>query len=159
MFLVRGELVHRYPGVVAHAVRQAGSDAGIPLFEAGGPVKTLFHVHLAPNVLLVGFQLTTAQVTAPGPAWWFTLSENPTEPRFGLDPSRAGGISRDNLIWDDFGVSRPGQFLDATTHTGVAFGDCAWGASSSQVASLLFQLPARAAFLATKMVDGATLHG
>ena len=158
VFLVRGELVRRYPGVVAHAVRQAGEDAGIPLFETGGPVTTLFHVHLAPNVLLVGFQLTLPQVRAPGAAWWFTLSENPTEPRFGLDPSRTGVISRDNLIWDDFAVSRPGQFLDATRGTAIVFGDSTWGASSAQVASLLFQLPARAAFRATKMVDGATLH-
>lgn len=159
VFLVRGELVRRYPGVVAHAVRQAGSDAGIPLFEAAGPVRTLFHAHLAPNVLLVGFSLTPAQVTAAGPAWWFTLSENPSEPRFGLDPSRPGGVSRDNLIWADFGVTRAGQFLDATRHTGLHFGDAAWGASSAQVASLLFQLPARAAFRATTMVDGAMLHG
>ena len=52
-------------------------------------MRTLFHVHLPPNVLLVGFDLdASAVIDAPGETWWFTLSENPTEPRFGLDPSR-----------------------------------------------------------------------
>ena len=158
VFLIRGELVRRYPGVVAHAVTQAGSQAGIPLFETGAAAPTLFHVHLAPNVLLAGFDLSAQAVTGPGPVWWFTLSENPTEPRFGLDPSRTGPMTPDNLTWADLGVLLPGQFLDATTHTDVTFGDSTWGASSAQVASLLFQLPARAAFLGTSMVQATMPH-
>jgi hypothetical protein len=155
VFLVRGDLIRRYPGVVAHAAGEASSDRGIPVFEAGSPVKTLFHIHLPPNVLLVGFALTRARITTPGEKWWFTLSENPTEPRFGLDPSRDGAISRDNLVWTDFGVDAPGKFLDATRHTNLAFDGATWGASSAANAYLLFQLPARAAFQATKMVAGA----
>lgn len=152
VFLVRGDLVRRYPGVVAHAVPALGLDAqGVPYFAAGSPVRTLFHVHLPPNVLLVGFAMTRAQIDD---TWWFTLSENPTEPRFGLDPSRDDpNPTRDSLIWADFGVQRPGQFLDATRNTAIAFDQSQWGASSASVAYLLFQLPARAAFLATTMVD------
>ena len=120
MFLVRGDLIRRYPGVVAHAVREADAataSTGHPDLRAGrtSPIETLFHVLLPPNVLLVGFDLTRARIDTPGETWWFTLSENPTEPRFGLDPSRDRPAStRDNLIWDDFGVAQPGQFLDAT---------------------------------------------
>lgn len=156
VFLVRGDLIRRYPGVVAHAAREADSDRGMPIFEATSPVRTLFHVHLPPNVLLVGFALTTARIATLGEKWWFTLSENPTEPRFGLDPSREGGISRDNLTWADFGVSRAGLFLDATSHTNLIFDGARWGASSAANAYLLFQLPARAAFSAARMVAGAT---
>jgi hypothetical protein len=155
VFLVRGDLVRRYPGVVAHAALEASLEGGIPVFAATSPIRTLFHVFLPPNVLLVGFAMTRARIDTPGEKWWFTLSENPTEPRFGLDPSREGGQTRDNLIWDDFGVSRPGQFLDATQHTGLEFDDARWGDSSASVAYLLFQLPARAAFLAKTMVAGA----
>lgn len=157
VFLVRGDLVRRYPGVVAHAALEQSADAnGIPIFAAASPVRTLFHVFLPPNVLLVGFAMTRARVDQPGEKWWFTLSENPTEPRFGLDPSRrAPGPSRDDLIWDDFGVARPGQFLDATRHTDLVFDTVQWGASSASVAYLLFQLPARAAFLARAMVQKA----
>ena len=176
VFLVRGDLIRRYPGVVAHAVRQA-QDAGgllfddqrIPLFEPGSdisPKKTLFHIQLAPNVLLVGFALTEAEIRNPAATWWFTLSENPTEPRFGLDVSRQNSPppgpppSRDDLVWGDFAVAE-GAFLDASAARPIQFTDAAtgdasrWGASSAEVATLLFQLPARAAFKATKMLDGA----
>ena len=155
VFLVRGDLIRRYPGAVAHAAREAASDRGIPVFEADSPVKTLFHIFLPPNVLLAGFALTRPRIATPGEKWWFTLSENPTEPRFGLDPSRDQPITRDNLVWSDFGVDVPGQFLDANKHTELPFGGPKWGSSSAANAYLLFQLPARAAFQATKMVAGA----
>lgn len=155
VFLVRGDLIRRYPGVIAHAAREAASDRGIPVFEADSPVKTLFHIFLPPNVLLVGFALTRPRIATPGEKWWFTLSENPTEPRFGLDPSRNEPIARDSLVWSDFGVDLPGKFLDATQHTNLSFDGAKWGSSSAANAYLLFQLPARAAFQATKMVAGA----
>jgi hypothetical protein len=154
VFLVRGDLIRRYPGVVAHAALEAGRDGPVPTFAADSPVKTLFHNHLAPNVLLVGFSLTQARIRTPGETWWFTLSENPTEPRFGLDPSRVGARTRDQLVWSDFGAP-PGGFLDAATHTDIAFDASKWGASSAQIAYLLFQLPARAAFNALKMLGEA----
>ena len=158
VFLVRAELVRRYPGAVAHAARQVKLDPnGIPLFEATSPVKTLFHILLAPNVLLVGFALTKARIGNPGETWWFTLSENPTEPRFGLDaePDPNVGMSRDNLAWEHFGVPL-GGFLQAAPIPGIAFDGSTWGESSASNAYLLFQLPARAAFSAAKMVAGAT---
>jgi hypothetical protein len=157
VFLVRGDLVRRYPGVVAHAAREAAVDpeTRTPVLEATPPVETLFHAFLAPNVLLVGFDMDAARVRRAGETWWFALSENPSEPRFGLDPSRDGPMTRDELVWTDFGVTSPGQFLDATTHTHLAFGDNRWGGSSAQVAALLFQLPARALFNGRRMLDGA----
>jgi hypothetical protein len=174
VFLVRGNLVRRYPGVVAHVVRQARdgaghllTDNGVPLFEPASettPRKALFHIYLAPNVLLAGFDMMRADLDVPGETWWFTLSENPTEPRFGLDDSREGPISRDDLTFDDFGVA-PGAFLDATqAHALVDFTEppsnpppdrSRWGIDSAQTAYLLFQLPARAAFRAKNMVAGA----
>ncbi len=178
VFLVRGDLVRRYPGVVAHVVRQGTDDAGqlltdngVPLFEAGSPLtprKTLFHIHLTPNVLLAGFDMRREDLDTPGETWWFTLSENPSEPRFGLDDSRPGAISRDNLTFSDFGVM-PGQFLDATVpRPAVDFTEppsnppadrSQWGTTSAQMAYLLFQLPARAAFLAKRMTQQAVPHG
>lgn len=177
VFLVRGDLIRRYPGVVAHLVRQgtdsAGnllSDKGVPLFETGteiSPRKTLFHVHLTPNVLLAGFDMRRKDLDTAEETWWFTLSENPTEPRFGLDVSRTGLISRDNLAFTDFGVM-PGSFLDATLpYPAVDFKEpltnpppdrSCWGGSSAQMAYLLFQLPARAAFLAIRMAGKEVPH-
>lgn len=155
VLLVRGDLIRRYPGAVAHAAREADRKDGIPIFEADSPIKTLFHVHLPPNLLLAGFDMTRDRIDTQGEVWWFTLSENPTEPRFGLDASRTGLMSRDNLVWSDFDVAS-GGFLTAGAHNDIAFDGSQWGASSAQVAYLLFQLPARAAFLGKKMVAGAT---
>ena len=61
VFLVRGDLSAATPGVVAHAVRRrptAARDrpASRSSTARDSPVKTLFHVHLPPNVLLVGFE-------------------------------------------------------------------------------------------------------
>jgi hypothetical protein len=156
VMLVRGELIRRYPGVVAHAARQARLDDGVPVFEdeRDSPAHTIFQVILPPNLLLAAFSLTKERATQAGETWWFTLSENPTEPRFGLDPPPAAGKGRDDLTWDDFGV-KPGQFLSAGRGGAIVFDDSRWGASSAQMAYLLFQLPARAAFLATKMIEGA----
>lgn len=158
VFLVRAEVVRRYPGVVAHAARQASVDAeGIPTFEADSPARSLFHILLAPNVLLAGFALTKEHVlTTPTETWWFTLSENPTEPRFGLDeePVPNETPSRDDLAWVHLGVA-PGGFLSAAPQPAIAFDGSAWGESSASIAYLLFQLPARAAFSAVKMIDGS----
>ncbi len=156
VFLVRAELIRRYPGAVAHAARQVSLDEhGIPLFEATSPARTLFHILLAPNVLLAGFSLTKARIGNPGETWWFTLSENPTEPRFGLDAAAdPEGVGRDNLAWPQFGVP-VGGFLSAAP-LGISFDGSTWGDSSASNAYLLFQLPARAAFSAAKMVAGAT---
>ncbi len=157
VFLVRAELVRRYPGLVAHAALQASLDAdGIPLFTAASPVQTLFHVLLPPNVLLVGFSLTREAIQAPGQTWWFTLSENPTEPRFGLDdqPVPDQVLTRDGLAWQHFGVL-PGGFLAAGRGPAGSFDGSVWGESSASNAYLLFQLPARAAFSALKMIAGA----
>ena len=173
VLLVRGDLIRRYPGVVAHAVRQAqgpdgafSDDAGVPLFEAASPthpVKTLFRIVLPPNILLVGFDLERDQVQTELVRWWFTLAENPTEPRFGLDPALSDPppvpLGRDDLIWADFGVAL-GGFLNAADGRNIAFPDqrnveCRWGRSSAEVAMLLFQLPGRAAYNGVKMLAGA----
>ena len=91
------------------------------------------------------------------------LSGQPKEALKPLKDRKFTPIDRDNLIWQDFGVAAPGQFLDATQHTEIHFDgpsssppveDSRWGASSAQVAHLLFQLPARAAFLGRRMVAG-----
>jgi hypothetical protein len=159
VMLVRGELVHRYPGVIGHAVRQAGKDqqTGLPLFEAGDGATVLFRVHLAPNILLIAFDLlpNTIKQEDPSQPWWFLLAENPTEPRFGLDDvAAAGQDARNNLTWAQLLGGLPqGQqrFLRATTPNLVVDG-VPWGSDAAAVAHLLFQLPARAAFLGTRML-------
>ncbi len=128
--------------------------------------EALFHIQLPPNILLVGFQLTEADIRNPGRDVVVHALGEPDGaalragrgPRVPPPPPAA---KRDDLTWDDFGVAF-GAFLDVTTHAGIQFVGSArrhvpWGATSAEVAALLFQLPARAAFLGETMRHGEPL--
>jgi len=185
VFLVRGELIRRYPDAIALAVRQeAVNDAdNHPTFSTT-QAELLFHAPLSPNITLVGFDLTTAQVeeaAKPEPdgspakhPWWFILAEHPTAPRFGLDISAAeqagaaldapATLVRDELAWG-FLPHRLGEhpwdgFLDATRAAVVreASGEPAtatWADHAGTVAHLLLQDPIRAAFSADDLIQHA----
>lgn len=97
--MVRGELLRRYPDAIVLAMLASDQDAdGVPMFEAGQVAPILFHGHLDPDIVLVGFNLTTEAIRAaavsPGdgttPGWWFVVAEHPTAPRFGV-PAGAPG--------------------------------------------------------------------
>jgi hypothetical protein len=91
VFVVRGELVRRYPDLIAMAIRAGGTDAqGRPVFvdPASDPTavaRLRFQAVLPPDILLCGFALTEADLV-PG-RWWFVLAEHPAAPRFGA-PTR-----------------------------------------------------------------------
>ncbi|MFT3877526.1 MAG: hypothetical protein QM708_14065 [Propioniciclava sp.] len=109
VFVVRGELVRRFPHLLANVARSTNPD--YPVEYASQPVRTLFRLTLSPDILLVGVDLTDAQVTAsdnlspmpPQDAHWLTLAEHVGAPRFGLDeePEKPIGnpVQRDALSW------------------------------------------------------------
>ncbi|MFF7725516.1 hypothetical protein [Streptomyces sp. NPDC008001] len=162
VLLVRGELVRRFPNLLAHAVQQTdGADP--PQNFALTPATTLFRLNLDPDLLLVGFQETAADMTAPATgvgAWWFTLSEHVGQPRFGLDKGLGEGpdegtahpagtlVKRDDLRWGD--LAYDGQMLRATTP--LVDLQPPFRADAAYIAWLLFQQPARAAFSAADMI-------
>jgi hypothetical protein len=174
VLLVRGELIRRYPGLIAHAVLQADFQGGRPIFS-GNPARTLFQINLAPNLLLVGFDVKADDVIAADPQpevpldparhpWWFTLAENPTEPRFGLDdgPHDPGHL-RDDLTWDDL-LPAGQRFLRPAPPMAIHDGPpppppspaaVTWGGDAAAVAHILYQPPSRAAFRAAAMVKKA----
>jgi hypothetical protein len=113
VLLVRGELIRRYPDAIVLAMFAGDQDTqGRPIFEDPSKVvpptlKVLapidFHGHLDPDMVLVGFDLTVAEIqqgvvpTTSGtkPGWWFVIAEHPTAPRFGAvdwDGSAAAGL-------------------------------------------------------------------
>ena len=156
VLLVRGELVHRYPGLLAHLHQEANrTPDGIPVFMATPPAPVLFRIFIEPTMLLVGFDVSAGQVKHPDQ--WFTLSENPTEPRFGLsdnDGQPTDLSSRDDLAWADFDTAN-GAFLRAAQPVLPVVDSARWGTHSAAAAHLLFQLPARAAYAAQTMIEGA----
>jgi hypothetical protein len=160
VYVVRGELVRRYPQLHAQVVRQ--TSAATPIRYAAIPVPTLFQATVGPDVLLIGVDLTDRDVLTgpdqPGAAlpgvpppgsFWLTLSEHVGEPRFGLDEQQSAGARRDDLAWGDWplaGAHLPiGRAPDLRPAPGGAL-------SSAVVAWLLFQLPARAGFRARRLM-------
>ncbi|MEP6618806.1 MAG: hypothetical protein ABJE47_05810 [bacterium] len=88
VLVVRGELVKRYPDLMAMGLHSIPPVVGHPTFidpeSPFGPAiaPVLFHAFLAPDILLIGFDLTEADLVPD--RWWFVLAEHPTAPRFGL---------------------------------------------------------------------------
>ena len=163
VLLVRGELIRRYPDAIVLAMR-AHDFSKPPVFpdpiaEPSSAATILFHDHLDPDIVLVGFDLTAAQVTAE--PWWFIIAEHPTAPRFGLREAdvKPGQPTRDSVAWGDLAL-RLG-FLDAAQGKAVAkaASDPAsdppttqFGADAASNARVLLRDPVRAAFAGKDMI-------
>jgi hypothetical protein len=173
VLLVKGDLIRRYPDAMVTAMLAHDQDGhGLPQFSdpSQSPetmATMLFHGHLAPDMVLVGFDLTVDQIkaaTIPDPAgpprspgWWFLISEHPTAPRFGLkEPPSAPVLTRDSLTWADF--PSPLGFLDATSTKAVPEADqpgsvvTTFGRDAASCAHLLLRDPVRAAFEAMTLL-------
>jgi hypothetical protein len=123
----------------------------------------LFQDHLSPDMVIVGFDLTTEQVRDEG--WWFLIAEHPGAPRFGLaSPPVQASPTRETLAWgnlpmrlDPAGTAAAG-FLNATapadiTDSDAAGGSSHWGGDSATTAHVLLIDPFRAAFEGIKMLE------
>ncbi|WP_433684663.1 hypothetical protein [Nocardia sp. CA-119907] len=163
VLLVRGELIRRYPDVLAHAVTQPVTEDP-PKSFARTPAPSLFRLRLAPDLLLVGFDLRATDVATPAAgkagAWWFTLSEHVGEPRFGLDEVDSPAdrnppgsvVARDELQWGDL-PQLDGGFLSTAAPLVTLAGNIPYRADSAFLGWLLFQQPARVAFAAAEMME------
>jgi hypothetical protein len=175
VLVIRGELFRRYPDAWIVAARAGPRGAQQPPqfqdpSEPGSYARVVFQLPVQPDYLLVGLDLTKAQVTSED--WWFLLCEHPTAPRFGLDivppgNARAAGLTpREALDWNDLtdgipgsGRLRLGRFLSPQLRslkvtdprsTPATFD---WNASSGSIARTLLQNPVRAAFHARRMLS------
>lgn len=161
VFVVRGELVRRFPHMLA-AVVPAKTAGGSPEYERR-PERTLFRLALTPDLLLVGVDLTDDRVravdagalSAPG-SFWFTLAEHVGAPRFGLDeetdPTEPPGaiIVRDDLAWAHW--AHPGKHLRARIPSQLAV-EPGERVSSALFAWALFQKPARFGIRVRTLLD------
>ncbi|KAF2413894.1 hypothetical protein B1729_07475 [Microbacterium sp. B35-04] len=160
VFVVRGELVRRFPNVLANVA--ASTNADYPVGYVSRPVPSLFRLALAPNLLLVAVDLTAVAAVAadagppepPTGAFWFTLAEHVGAPRFGLDetatPAGAPTPKRDDLAWDRW-LPSGGRHLPATVPATTDAPDVP--ETSAKVAWALFQKPARVGFRVRTLVD------
>jgi hypothetical protein len=110
VLLVRGELLRRYPNTVIFAGKaKAGTDGdnGRVLDETDERFP-IFRGTLSPDITFFGFNLSVDDARGGTDAaplgYFFVFTEQPTEPRFGLEPDSAGPVTKwEDLAWTSFG--------------------------------------------------------
>jgi hypothetical protein len=163
VLLVRSELVRRYPTVVVAAVPGTWNDDGAraPVKDATRMVLPAFRGRIGADVLYAGFTSPSIvdAIGKPAPAggapgWYFLFSENPGDPRFGLDP--AGGATpptRATLSWSHLTLAPDARYATVPSLPTVQDAFFTPGtATAASVASLVRQRPFRAFLHASLLV-------
>jgi hypothetical protein len=92
VFIIRGELVRRYPRVVAFA-QKGGVDGG-RFFPSGDRQYPTFRANCRDDLLALGFAIQESDAAH----WFFGLEEQLTEPRFALSaPSASSHVHVNDL--------------------------------------------------------------
>ena len=163
VLVVRSELVRRYPSVLVAAVPAVWDVNGnrVPV-QSNPPQMVLpaFRGHIGADVLYAGFSqpsLTDAigTTTPTGPAgWFFLLSENPGDPRFGLDPGVGGTPpTRATLSWGHLSPPPTTPYVPIGSFPNVPdAGFTAANATAATVARLVRQRPFRAFLHASLLI-------
>jgi len=86
VLVIRGDLLRRYPGTIVFA---APDDDGHADFASPEVKQPIFGGALGDEYRFLGFALDADR--ARDENWWFVFAEQPTEPRFGLDPPDVEG--------------------------------------------------------------------
>jgi len=108
VLLVRGELFKRYPNAIVYAAR-AKVVGDKRVMDDSDERYPIFRGTLGPDITFVGFNLSKADAkggTAAAPqGFFFVFQQQPTEPRFGLEPVEdATPIAHwADLAWTNFG--------------------------------------------------------
>ncbi|HHG85131.1 MAG TPA: hypothetical protein ENJ82_10340 [Bacteroidetes bacterium] len=152
VLVIRGELLRKYPNTVIYA---AMVDPNTHVIS--GQSYPVFTAKVDPDIVLLGFALDEAVITAPDSNWYFMLQERPGEPRFGLDvaPDELGTppTSFNELSWGDVGLSAGHLDLDhADGRTEIAGQVATWGNTAADMAHIFYQDPVRIAIHAPDLV-------
>jgi len=169
VLLVRGDLFSRFPRAMVYAVEAVWSADGTRREIGTNEQYPMFRATQAPDITMLGFQLTETQVRGADSAansghagWHFILQEQPTEPRFGLDvPTSFGGTPqhwRDatwgHLATDQAALERLRYVPIDGLLKDVALDGVAWGRNSAQMAAITRQRPFRVAVHARTWLSG-----
>jgi hypothetical protein len=111
VLLVRGELFKRYPSAIVYAGKAKRDNKGNRVLDEIDERYPLFRGTLSPDMTFLGFNLTAADArggTAASPdGFFFVFQEQPSEPRFGLEPNDdvTPVPHWADLAWTNFAVS------------------------------------------------------
>ena len=161
VLVVRSELVRRYPSVLVAAVPAEWKDGNrSPVQNPPRMVLPAFRGHIGADVLYAGFSQPSVTdaigtTTPTGPAgWFFLLSENPGDPRFGLDPGV--GVSpptRATLSWGHLSPAPTTPYAPIGSFPNVL--DAGFNgatATAASIATLVRQRPFRAFLHASLLI-------
>jgi hypothetical protein len=108
VLLIRGELLKRYPTAIIYAgkAKKVGTERVLDETDERYPI---FGGFLPNDVYFLGFNLSVEDArggTAASPdGFFFVFQEQPSEPRFGLEPLELAGSTTSwaDLAWTNFG--------------------------------------------------------
>jgi hypothetical protein len=116
VLLIRGELLKRYPNAIIYAgkAKKVASTAADPNGRVLDPTDErypIFRGTLKDDMTFLGFNLSVADAYGGTPAspegFFFVFQQQPSEPRFGLEPSEAAPTTTHwaDLAWTNFELS------------------------------------------------------
>ena len=180
--MLKGELLKKYPNTIVFAQKAIKRNNKLILDDSNNIANfkfPLFSGSLAPDIRLLGFNLTVQQVkgnvqsTGFVPAldfgWFFVLAEVPGEPRFGMDITYAAPDNDGKNTWDNLSLENfdPGGFFVSANQKPkpTASGDWPnessnnsntdlekWGRCSADMAGVLLQKPAMMAIHGSELL-------
>jgi len=160
VLVIRGLLLLKYPFPVVYAQEarwRGGNTSAVRELDPAGEVRhPTFTAQLEPDIAIHGFELTEAvarghrptQADPDGrPGWFFVIKERPGQIRFGLDepPDPAEPFETwDDLHWGRLAMGAGVEHIRIAGAAGLAPDDPqgrTWGATSADMAAILFQNP------------------
>jgi len=155
VLVVRSALVRRYPGVLVAAIRAEWNRDGSrsPTKDANKLLLPQFRGRIGTDTLYAGFSQPTLadavgvpKPTANQPGWFFLLSENPGDPRFGLDPDPVTTApTRATLAWSHLSLPPNARYASIAAFPAVSDAHFTPAqATAASVADLTRQRPFRA---------------
>ena len=116
VLLVRGEIFKRYPNAVVFAAQaiRTGDTLDIDQTDESGYKYPIFRGQLSEDITFIGFNLSEEDArggTAASPyGYFFVFQQQPSEPRFGLEPTEATNppVGWAKLAWTNFGPAPAG---------------------------------------------------
>jgi len=163
VLLMRGELIRRYPTAVIYACQAVlGADGKRQLGTT--ELHPLYRGAFDPDVTYFGFPLTPDQARGshqPGQpqGYFFVFQQQPTEPRFGLEPAAVGPVTDWNdLSWEDFDLPAdptvpffaPVRKQPHNVQAPLDLND--WGKDAARMAVITLRRPVRVAIHAEMML-------
>lgn len=175
VLLIKGDLLRKYPNTLVYAQKAVYKNGNPALprqlsdYNQSGNVKwPILSGSIEPDVYFFGFELSQEEANGNrtnNPGWFFVLRERPGQVSFGLDDlDGALDMTPDNwnqVTWEHLtgSASQQPSFLKVNgvniqlSPSGTGPRAAQWGASSSDMAYILYQAPILFARHASTMLN------